>query len=186
MPTPPDVALTQLSFLEFVQRCNVLAAPSQSIQLPASVSLVDVAVQTAAPCEVSQDSSTQTSDQPGSSLSLDVAVQTTSRSTSSSFLDATVQTPSYSSLSQDVSTQFGSRTVSSFSVDAALQTAAHIALCNLTLPHNSTSLSSSLAGFSQTVLLVVGILFVSPRHQCWAHMWYLFRRLDLNNQPLPP
>ena len=35
----------------------------------------------------------------------------------------------------------------------------HIVLCNLTLPHNSTSLSSSLAGFSQTVLLIIGILF---------------------------
>ena len=58
--------------------------------------------------------------------------------------------------------------------------------CNLTLPHNSTSRSSSLAGFSQTVLLIVDILFVSPRHQCWAHMWYLCRRLDLNNQSLPP
>ena len=128
MPTSFDVAPTQLSFLEFVQRCNVLAAPSQSIQLPASVSPVDVAVQTAAPCEVSQDSSTQTSDQPGSSLSLDVAVQTTSRSTSSSFLDAAVQTPLYSPLSQDVSTQFGSRTVSSFSADAALQTSTHSVL----------------------------------------------------------
>ena len=125
MPTSFDVALTQLSFLEFVQRCNVLATPSQSTQLPASVSHVDVAVQTASPCEVSQDSSTQTSDQPGSSLSLDVAVQTTSCSASSSFLDAAVQTPSYSPLSQDVSTQFGSRTVSSFSVDAALQTSTH-------------------------------------------------------------
>ena len=125
MPTSFDVALTQLSFLEFVQRCNVLATPSQSTQLPASVSLVDVAAQTASPCEVSQDSSTQTSDQPGSSLSLDVAVQTTPCSACSSFLDAAVQTPSYSPLSQDVSTQFGTRTVSSFSVDAALQTSTH-------------------------------------------------------------
>ena len=106
MPTSFDVALTQLSFLEFVQRCNVLAAPSQSTQLPASVSLVDVAMQTFAPCEVSQDSSTQTSDQPGPSLSLDVAVHTVFRSV----------TLSHSSLAQDVSTQFGSRTVSSFSI----------------------------------------------------------------------
>ena len=94
MPTSFDVALTQLSFLEFVQRCNVLAAPSQSTQLPAFVSLADAAVQTAAPCEVSQDSSTETSDQPGSLLSLDVAVQTISCSACSSFLDAAVQTPS--------------------------------------------------------------------------------------------
>ena len=62
----------------------------------------------------------------------------------------------------------------------------HIVWCNLMLLHNSTSRSSSLAGFSQTVLWIVGILFVSPRHQCWAHMWYLCRRLDLNNQFPPP
>ena len=123
MPTSFDVALTQLSFLEFVQRCNVLAIPSRSTHLPAPVSLVDVAVQTASPCEVSQDSCL--SDQSGSSLSLDVAVQTTSCSANSSFLDTAVQTPSCSPLSQDVSTQFGSRTVSSFSVDAALQASTH-------------------------------------------------------------
>ena len=46
--------------------------------------------------------------------------------------------------------------------------------------------SLSLSGFSQTVLLIIGTIFVSPRHQCWANMWYLCRRLDLNNQPLPP
>ena len=125
MPISFGVALTQLSFLEFVQRCNVLAAPSQPTQLPASVSLTDVAVQTASPCEVSQDSSTQTSDQPVSSLSLDVAVQTIFRSICPSSLDAAVQTLLHSSLSQDVSTQFGSRTVSSFSVDASLQTSTH-------------------------------------------------------------
>ena len=125
MPTSFDEALTQLSFLDFVQRCNVLTAPSQSTQLPASVSLVEVAVQTVAPREASLDSSTQTSDQPGSLLSLDVAVQTIFRSVCSSFLDAAVQTLSHSSISQDVSTQFGSRTVSSFSVDAALQTSTH-------------------------------------------------------------
>ena len=90
--------------------------------------LVDAAVQTASPCEVSQNSSTQTSDQSGSSLSLDVAAQTTSCSASSSFLDAAVQTPLYSPLSQDVSTQSGSRTASSFSVDAALQTSTHSAV----------------------------------------------------------
>ena len=76
MPTSFVEALTQLSFLAFVQRCNLFIAPSQPTQLPAPVSLMDVAVQTASPCEVSQDSSTQTSDQPVSSLSLDVAVQT--------------------------------------------------------------------------------------------------------------
>ena len=86
---------------------------------------MDVAVQTASPCEISQDAATQTSDQPGSSLSLDVAVQTIFRSVCSSSLDAAVQTLSQSSLSQDVSTQFGSRPASSFSVGASMQTSAH-------------------------------------------------------------
>ena len=34
MPTSFGEALTQLSFLEFVQRCNLLIAPSQPTQLP--------------------------------------------------------------------------------------------------------------------------------------------------------
>ena len=125
MPTSFVEALTQLSFLEFVQRCNLLVAPPQPPQLPSRVSLMDVAVQTASPCEVFQDTSTQTSDQPGSSLSLDVAVQTIFRSVCSSSLDAAVQTLSHSSPSQDVSTQFGSRPASSFSVVASLQTSTH-------------------------------------------------------------
>ena len=121
MPTSFVEALTQLSFLEFVQRCNLLIAPSQPTQLPAPVSFLDVAVQTAAPCEISQDASIQTSVQPVSSLSLDVAVQTIFRSVCSSSLDAAAQTLSHSSLSQDVSTQFGSRPASSFSADASMQ-----------------------------------------------------------------
>ena len=86
MPTSLAEALTQLSFLEFVQRCNLLIAPSQPTQLPVPISLLDVAVQTASPCEISQDASTQTSDQPVSSLSLDVAVQTIFHSVRSSSL----------------------------------------------------------------------------------------------------
>ena len=122
MPTLLDDALTQLSFLEFVQRCNLLIASSQPSQLPARISSLDVAVQTAAPCVISQDASTQTSDQPVSSLSLDVAVQTNFHSVRSSLLDAGVQTVPHSIFSQDVSTQMGSRPASSFSVDAAMQT----------------------------------------------------------------
>ena len=53
-------------------------------------------------------------------------------------------------------------------------------------PHNSTSRSSSLVGFSQTVLWIVETLFVSPRHQLWVHMWYLCHRPDSNSQSLPP
>ena len=106
MPTSLADALTQLSFLDFVHRCNLLIAPSQPTQLPVPISLMDVAVQTASPCEISQDTSTQTSDQPVSSLSIDAAVQTIP----------------HSSLPKDVSTQMGSRPASSFSVDTSVQT----------------------------------------------------------------
>ena len=43
----------------------------------------------------------------------------------------------------------------------------HIVLCNLMLPHSSTSLSFSLAGFTQTGLLIVGFLF-GPQPCCYS------------------
>ena len=67
MPTSLAEAVTQLSFLEFLQRCNLLIAPSQPPQLPVPISLLDAAVQTTPPSDPSQDVSTQTSDQPVSS-----------------------------------------------------------------------------------------------------------------------
>ena len=70
----------------------------------------------------SQDVSTQTSDQPVSSLYLDVAVQTSSHGVHTSSLDAAEQTIPHSTLSQHVSTQMGSRSASSFSVDIFVQT----------------------------------------------------------------
>ena len=69
-------AITQLSFLEFLQHCGVSIAPHQPSQLPVPISLLDAAVQTTPPCGAFQDVSTQTSDQQVSSLSFDVAVQT--------------------------------------------------------------------------------------------------------------
>ena len=122
MPTSLAEAVSQLSFLEFLQRCNLLIAPLQPPQLPVPISLLDAAVQTTPPCDASQDASTQTSDQPVSSLSFDVAVQTSFHSVHTSSLDAAVQTLPHSTLSQDVSTQFGSRPASSFSVDVFVQT----------------------------------------------------------------
>ena len=98
MPTSLAEALTQLSFLEFVQCCNLLIAPFQPTQPLVPISPLDVAVQTASPCEVSQDASTQTSDQPVSSLSLDVAVQTIFHSVRTSSLDAAVQTIPHSTI----------------------------------------------------------------------------------------
>ena len=185
MPTSLAEALTQLSFLEFVQRCNLLIAPSQPTQLPASVSLMDVAVQTASPCEVSQDSSTQTSDQPVSSLSLDVAVRTIFHSVCSSFSDAAVQTFLHSPLSQDVSTQFGSRPASSFSVDASMQTSIHSVV-----QHDAATQLPLTEFFIGCIYsngpLDAKKLSVSLRHQCRIHMFYLSHRLDSNGQSLLP
>ena len=122
MPTSLAEAVTQLSFLEFLQRCNLLIAPPQPPQLPVPISPLDAAVQTTSPCDASQDASTQTSDQPVSSFSFDVAVQTSSHGIHTSSLDAAVQTIPHSTLSQNVSTQMGSRSAPSFSVDVFVQT----------------------------------------------------------------
>ena len=122
MPCSLAEAVTQLSFLEFLQRCNLLIAPPQPPQLPVPISLLDAAVQTTPPSDASQDVSTQTSDQPVSSLSFDVAVQTSFHSVHTSSLDAAVQTLPHSTVSQGVSTQMCSRPASSFSLDAAVQT----------------------------------------------------------------
>ena len=115
-------AVTQLSFLEFLQRCNLLIAPLQPPQLPVPISPLDAAVQTTSPCDASQDVSTQTSDQQVSPIFFDVAVQTSSHGIHISSLDAAVQTTPHSTLSQHVSTQMGSRSASSLSVDVFVQT----------------------------------------------------------------
>ena len=119
---PLAEAITQLSFLEFLQRCGIPIAPPQPSQLSVSISTLDAAVQTTPPCDAFQDGSTQTSHQPVSSLSLDVAVQTSFHSVHTSSLDAAVQTLPHSTVSQDVSTQMGARPASTFSLDAAVQT----------------------------------------------------------------
>ena len=75
---PLAEAITQLSFLEFLQRCGIPIAPPQPSQLPVPISLLDAAVQTTPPCDAFQDVFTQTSDQQVSSISFDVAVQTSS------------------------------------------------------------------------------------------------------------
>ena len=185
MPTSFDVALTQLSFMELVQRCNALATTPLSTRLSVSISLADVAVQTTAPCGVSHDSSTQTPDQPGPSLSHDVAVQTTSCSASSSFLDASVQMPSYSPFSGTFLRSLVLAQLPRFQLMRQCRLL-HKVLCYMTQPHNLTSRSSSLAGFSQTVLWIAVIPFASHRQQYRTHMWYPCRRRDLTNQLLPP
>ena len=122
MPTSLAEAVTQLSFFEFLPRCNLLIAPPQPPQLPVPISPLNAAVQTTPPSDASQDVSTQTSDQPVSSLSFDVAVQTSFHSVHTSSLDAAVQTLPHSTVSQDVSTQMGARPASSFSLDTSVQT----------------------------------------------------------------
>ena len=119
---PLAQAITQLSFLEFLQHCGVPLAPPQPSQPPVSISLQDPTVQTAPPCDDSHQVSTQTSDQQSSSLSFDVAVQTSSHDIHILSLDAAVQTTSPSTLFQHVSTQMGSGSASSFSVDVFVQT----------------------------------------------------------------
>ena len=118
---PLAEAITQLSFLEFLQRCGVSIAPPQPSQPPVPTSLQDAAVQTTPPCDVSQEVSTQTSDQQDT-LSCDVAVQTSSHGAHILSLDVAAQTTSHSTLSQHVSTQMGSRSASSYSVDMLVQT----------------------------------------------------------------
>ena len=118
---PLAEAITQLSFLEFLQHCRVPLASPQPSQLPVPFSLLDAAVQTTPPCDVSHQVSTQTSVQQDT-LSCDVAVQTSFYGAHTLSLDAAAQTTSPSTLSQHVSTQMGSRSASSFSVDTSVQT----------------------------------------------------------------
>ena len=181
MPTSLAEALTQLSFLEFSQRCKLLIAPLQPSQLSVPISLLDAAVQTTPPCVASQDVSTQTSDQQVSSLSLDVAVQTTFHSVRTSSLDAAVQTIPHSTLSQKVSTQMGSRSASSFSVDVFVQTPIRTVLHDV--PHNYRSRSSLLDVSTRTILWTAKTSFVSPRHQYKVHVPCCSRRQDSNSSP---
>ena len=115
-------AITQLSFLEFLQHCGVSIAPPQPSQVPVPISLLDAAVQATPPCDSFRMCRRRRVDQPVSSLSLDVAVQMSSHGIHISSIDAAVQTTPQSTPSQHVSTQIGSRSVSSFSVDIFVQT----------------------------------------------------------------
>ena len=124
---PLAEAIKQISFLEFLQRFGVSIAPPQPPQPPVSNSLLEAAVQTTTPCNVSQDLSTQTSYH-SDTLSCDVAVQTSFFGAPTLSLDAAAQTITPSTLSQHVSTQMGSRSASSFSVDASVQITAHSAV----------------------------------------------------------
>ena len=118
---PLAEAITQLSFLEFLQRCGVSIDAPQPSQPPVPISLQDVTVQTTPPGDVSQEVSTQTSDQQDT-LSCDVAVQTSFNGAHTLSLDAAVQTTSPSTLSHHVSPQMVSLSAFSLSVDMFVQT----------------------------------------------------------------
>ena len=118
---PLAEAITQLSFLEFLQRCGMPIAPPQPLPVP--ISLLDAAVQTTPSCDATQDVSTQTSDQLVSSLSFPTLQ---CRRLPTVFTPHLWMRPRRRShtvlLSQHVFTQIGSRSASSFSVDVFVQT----------------------------------------------------------------
>ena len=76
---PLAQAITQLSFLEFLQHCGIPLAPLQPSQLPVPISLLNAAVQTN-PSSLSQHVSTQMGSRLASSFSVDEFVQTPVRS----------------------------------------------------------------------------------------------------------
>ena len=169
---PLAEAITQLSFLEFLQRCGVPIAPPQPCQPPVPISLLDADVQATPPCDVFQDVSTQTSDQQVSQLHFDVAVQTSSHSIHISSLDAGVQTTPQCSVSARFHTD-GFSLSFLVSVDIFVQTPVRSAVfrlpyavrCHMMLPHNYRSRNSLLAAFSRTILWTAKTLFANPRHQ---------------------
>ena len=112
MKTPPGIP-----------DCNQSYYTGNSFSVPHSA---QQSLQTT-PCNVSQDVSTQTSDQ-SDTLSCDVAVQTSFYGAPTLSLDAAALTATPSTLSQHVSTQMGSRSASSFSVDTSVQITTHSAV----------------------------------------------------------
>ena len=137
-------------------------------------------MQTASPCEVSQDSSTQTSDQPVSLISLDVAVQTSSHGIHTSSLDAAVQTiPPVPCLSTFLH-RWVLAQLPRFLL-MCLFRLPYAVRCYTMLPHNYRSRSSLLAVFSQTILWTAETLFVSTRYQYRVHVPCCSHRQDSNS-----
>ena len=180
---PLAEATTQVSFLEFLQRCGVLIAPPQPSQLPVPISPLDAAVQTTPPCDACQDVSTQTSDQQVSSISFDVAVQTSFHGVHISSLDAAVQTTPHKVLR--LSTSLHSWVLAQFPrfLLIFLFRLPYAVWCHTMLPYNYRSRSSLLAVFYRTILWTAKTLFVSPRHQCKVHVPCCSHRQDSNSSP---
>ena len=119
---PLAEAITQLSFLEFLQRCGVSIAPPQPSQLPVPISLWMLLCRRLHLVTPFRMCPRRLLINRSPRLFFDVAVQTSSHGIHISSLDAAVQTTPQSTLSQHVSTQMGSRSASSFSVDIFVQT----------------------------------------------------------------
>ena len=185
MPTSLAEALTQLSFLEFVQRCNVLAAPSQSTQLPASVSLLDAAVQTTSPCEIPLR---MLPPRRRISMSPRDLLMWQCRRLSTVFTPHLWTLPCRRSHTVLFLRTFLRRWVLAQLPRFLLIRQCRLLFavwCSMMLPHNYRSRSSSLAVFTRTVLWTAKTLFVSLRHQCRIHICYLRHRPDSNSQSLP-
>ena len=183
MPTSFDVALTQLSFLEFVQRCNVLATPSQSTQSQCRSQTLMCRPPRHVEFLMTLPPRRRTSLVPRYLLTWLSRRLTAVRVPQSWMLPCrrhhTVLFP------RTFLRSLALAQCPRFQLMRQCRLL-HIVWCDLMLPHNLTSRSSSLAGFSQTVLWIVGTPFASPRQQCRAHMWYPCRRLDLINRLLHP
>ena len=188
MPTSLAEALAQLSFLEFVQRCNLLIAPSQPTQLPVTISFLDVAVQTAAPCEISQDCvHADILISLISSLSLRRGSADDLPHVSPHLLSGCCRADDPTQYS--VSARFYAVWfLPSFLVFQLVRQCRLLSAvwCNMMLPHNSSSRSSSLAAYTRTALWTAKTLFVNFRHQCRIHMCYLRHRPVSNSQSPSP
>ena len=151
---PLAEAITQLSFLEFLQRCNLLIAPLQPPQLPVPISLLDAAVQTAPPL---------------------ISRSPRYLSTWQCRRLPTVSTPHLWMLPcRRIHTVLCLSTFLHRWVLAQLPRfllmclfrLLYAVLCCTMLPHNYRSRSSLLDVSSRTILWTAETLIVSPRHQC--------------------
>ena len=172
-------AITQLSFVEFLQRCGVSIAPPQPSQPPVPISLQDATVQTTPPCDVSQEVSTQTN-------RTRFRVMWQFRRLSMVLIPYPWMLPCRRphpvpclsmSLRRWVLAQLPRFLL------ICLCRLLYAVRCYMMLPHNHRSQSSSSAVFTRTVLWTAKTLFVSLRLQCKVHMPCCSHRQDSNNQP---
>ena len=145
MYMPLAEAITQLSFLEFLQRCGVPIAPPQPSQLPVPISLFWMPLCRRLHLVTPLRMCPRRRLFNRTRFRVMWLFRRLSTVSTSHPLDAAVQTTPRSTLSQHVSTQMGSRSASSFSVDISVQTPIRCVVLHDALPHNYRSRFSSLA-----------------------------------------